>query len=666
MSEEGAAASVSASGARAISAGESIGVAVSGDNARVVVLPAAAAHWARTVVAPAGTGFLPGSASGVFVGRERELLELRALLTGGGGTAAVTQQVAVRAIHGLGGVGKSTLALQYAHRYRDAYSLVWWVGAETAESIVSGLAGLAMALCPQWAGAVGPDERAAWAVLWLQEHEGWLLVFDNVEDPGVLKPYVGTLHRGHHLATSRKATGWHAVARPMALGLLPLQEAVDLLTRIAFPEREPSGEDWEAATELARVLGCLPLALEQAGAYVHETGIGLVEYRRSLGLVLGEASEGIDPERTIARIWDRTLVAVSGRDPLTVVLLDAMAWMAPDDIPRALLGPLAPDLAALSRALGVLHAYNMVSFTSPGHISIHRLVQTVLRNRPQSPGEALAGRPNAEYALQQALPSDAEDDASAADQWQQVLPHIDALAESTPADNIPTSDMADAYLATAQYLFRRQRDAQTVTLRQLILAQREQDLGDTHRDTLSSRNNLALAYVEAGYVELALPILESNLAQREQVLGDTHSETIAARNNIGYAYVEIGNLEQAIPMLEFALTQYEQTIGDNHPDSLTARHNLAHAYVEAGDLEQAIPLLESTLAQREQVIGDQHPYTLTTRHILGYAYAQAGNLERAIPLLEIALAQFKETLGDNHPYTRTAHADLSRARQAPS
>jgi hypothetical protein len=178
VSEERAA----ASGERAIAAGESIGVAVSGDNARVVVLPTEAVHWARTVVAPAGAGFLPGSASGVFVGRESELLELRALLTGGG-TAAVTQQVSVRAIHGLGGVGKSTLALQYAHRYRDAYTLVWWVGAETAESIVSGLAGLAMALCPQWAGAVGPDERAAWAVLWLQEHEGWLLVFDNVEDP---------------------------------------------------------------------------------------------------------------------------------------------------------------------------------------------------------------------------------------------------------------------------------------------------------------------------------------------------------------------------------------------------------------------------------------------------------------------------------------------------
>lgn len=643
----------SASGERSIAAGESIGVAVSGDGARVVVLPAEAVHWARTVEAPAGAGFLPGSASGVFVGREGELAELRSLLTGEG-TAAVTQQVAVRAIHGLGGVGKSTLALQYAHRYRESYSLVWWLGAETAESIVTGLAGLAMALCPQWAGAVGPDERAAWAMLWLQEHEGWLLVFDNVEDPAVLKPYVGTLHRGHHLATSRRATGWHAVARPMALGLLPLEEAVDLLTRIAFPERAPSGAERGSAAELARVLGCLPLALEQAGAYVHETGAGLEAYRRSLELVLDDASEGIDPERTIARIWGQTISAISRRDPLAVALLNAMAWLAPDDIPRGLLMPLAPDEVALNRALGVLHSYNMVSFTEPGNISVHRLVQTVLRNK-----DPRAGRRDAERALQQATPSHDEDDVSAADRWQQLLPHIDALAESTPPQGVPTEDLALAYLAAAQHLFRQGRDSQTITLRQLVLAHAEQTAGDSHTFTWAARNNLAGAYTAAGNVEQSIPLLEAALTQHERDLGRTHPDTLAVRHNLADAYASAEDLQRAIPLMKTSLAQHEQVLGPTHSETLRARYLLAHAYLQARDLEQAIPLMETTLTQYEQAFGDTHIDTLTARNGLAMTYLQAGDLARAVLLLETTLSQRKQVLGDTHPHTMNTRATLA-------
>lgn len=649
-----------ASGERSIAAGESIGVAVSGDNARVVVLPAEAVHWARTVVAPAGSGFLPGSASGVFVGRDSELRELRGLLTGGG-TAAVTQQVAVRAIHGLGGVGKSTLALQYAHRYRESYSLVWWVTAETVESIVSGLAGLAMALCPQWAGTVGPDERAAWAMLWLQEHGEWLLVFDNVEDPGVLKPYAGTLHRGHHLATSRKATGWHAVARPMALGLLPVEDAVDLLCRIAFPERAPSHEEWLAATELARVLGCLPLALEQAGAYVHETGAGLEEYRGSLGLVLDEASEGIDPERTITRIWEQTIVAVSEREPLAVVLLNAMAWLAPDDIPRAFLRPLTPDSVTLNRALGVLHSYNMVSFTDQKDISVHRLVQTVLRNRPHGSGDEPPGRLDAESVLAQVSQSAAEHGTLEPDRWQPLLPHVMALAESTPTGSVPTQETARSYLIVAQYLFQQQRDGQTVTLRQQVLAQSERDFGDTDMRTLAARNNLALAHNQAGDPEEAIPLLKTTLTQHEQLLGDTAPATLVARGNLALAYTRSRDLERAIPLLRTTLTQHEELLGDTAPDTLTARHNLACAYVEADDLERGIPLLRTALAQREEVLGSTDPLTLSSRNALARAYLLAGDLEQAVPLLETTLAQREKVLGDTHPYTLTTRALLAAA-----
>ncbi|MFK3736048.1 NB-ARC domain-containing protein, partial [Streptomyces sp. NPDC088090] len=257
------------------------GVQITGDHARVVMLPEQAVEWARTVQAPAGSVFLPGSVSGVFVGREDELAALEEMLSGEG-AAAVVQPSRARAIHGLGGVGKSTLALHYADRMRDRYSLVWWIAAESPEEILAGLAGIAARLCPQWALTVGVDERAAWAVTWLGWHPGWLLVFDNVEDPAHLRPHLGTLGGGHHLITSRRATGWHAIAPTMPLGLLPLDQAADLLCTIAFPGTAPTDVQQQTARRLAEELGCLPLALEQAGAYVHRTGRDMDTYRGSL------------------------------------------------------------------------------------------------------------------------------------------------------------------------------------------------------------------------------------------------------------------------------------------------------------------------------------------------------------------------------------------------
>ncbi|MDN5385328.1 tetratricopeptide repeat protein, partial [Streptomyces sp. LB8] len=605
-----------ATGVRSMAVGGNVGVAITGDGARVVMLPAEAVRWAREVEAPPGAVNLPGSASGQFVGRQDELAKLRRMLTDQG-EAAVTQISGVRAVHGLGGIGKSTLALHYAHAYRHTYMLVWWINASSSEQIVTGLAGLAMRLCPQWAATVGVQERAAWAILWLQWHPGWLLIFDNVEDPADLRHYLGTLPDGHHLATSRIATGWHKIAPTMALGLLDPEAAVDLLCTLAFgPEHTPTPKQRSDAAALAADLGHLPLALEQAGAYLYETGTSLADYRQMLGQVMDTAAGGIDPERTIARIWRHTLAAVERRNPQAVTLLNAMAWLAPDDIPRSLLAPLCPDPLALGEALGALHAYNMISFSADRQsVSVHRLVQTVLRYQPASSDGYPPGRQEAEHLIQHATP-DEDTDTS---QWERLLPHVIAVAESTPPHCPASTATADVYHAAADYLDRQGRDAHTIPLRTAALTQCEQVLGDTHPHTLTSRNNLAYAYRAAGDLKRAIPLYETTLTQCEQVLGDTHPDTLTSRNNLAGAYESAGDLERAIPLYEAVLTQCEQMLGDTHPHTLTSRNNLAYAYESAGDLKRAIPLYETTLAQREQVLGDTHPDTLTSRNNLAGA-----------------------------------------------
>ncbi|MFD7875890.1 tetratricopeptide repeat protein, partial [Streptomyces sp. NPDC059766] len=526
----------------------SIGVAISGDGARVVMLPAEAVHWAREVHAPSGAVNLPGSASGVFIGRGDELGALRGMLAEAG-EVAVTQSSRSRAIHGLGGIGKSALALHYAHTYRTSYTLVWWITAETTDQIVTGLAGLALRLCSQWATTADVQERAAWAILWLQWHPGWLLVFDNVEDPADLSHYLGTLPDGHHLATSRKATGWQTIAPTLPLGLLTPEASADLLCTLAFGDaRALSPGQREQATALAAELGHLPLALEQAGAYLFETGTDLADYRALLGQVLDTAAGGIDPERTIARVWHHTLAAIESRNPKAVGALRAMAWLAPDGIPRSLLTPLFPDILALGQALGVLHAYNMISFSADRRtVSMHRLVQAVLQHHPTTePGEHPPGRHEAEHLIRQALPD--QDDAT--EPWEELLPHVFAHAASIPPDSPASTETADTYEAAAQYLYRQGRDAHTVPLRTSTLAQRERVLGDSHPSTLISRGNLASAYQAMGDLGRAIPLHETTLAQSEQVLGDTHPDTLISRNNLASAYQAVGDLGRAIPLYE--------------------------------------------------------------------------------------------------------------------
>ncbi|GAA4766338.1 FxSxx-COOH system tetratricopeptide repeat protein [Streptomyces sanyensis] len=644
-----------------MAAGGNVGVAITGDGARVVTLPAEAADWARTIQAPPGAGNLPNSPSGVFVGRESELAELRRLLCAEG-EAAVTQASGTRAIHGLGGIGKSTLALHYAHTHRHDYTLVWWITAQDTDQIIASLAALTTRLCPHWAATTGQSERAAWAILWLQWHPGWLLVFDNVEDPADLRHYLGTLTDGHHLATSRTATGWHAIAPTMPLGLLAPDAATTLLCTLALGEgHTPAPAQRRDTATLAAELGYLPLALEQAGAYLYETGTTLADYQDMLGQVMDTAAGGIDPERTIARIWRHTLTAIEQRNPQAITLLHAMAWLAPDDIPRTLLAPLCTTRPALGEALGVLHAYNMISHSPDRrHVNIHRLIQTVLRQQPSEPDAPPPGRHDAESLIQQAIP----DDQTNTPDWEQLLPQALAVAESTPPHTPASTKTANAYEAVAQHLHRQGRDAHSIPLHEAALTQYEQVLGDTHPDTLQSRNNLACASRAAGDLERAIPLHETTLTQYEQVYGGTHPYTLNSRINLAAAYQEVGDLGRAILLLEATLPQYEEVLGDTHPYTLHSRNFLACAYQAVGDLERAIPLCEATLAQREEVLGDTHPDTLTSRNFLACAYQAVGDLERAIPLCEATLAQREEVLGDTHPDTLTSRNNLANAYQA--
>ncbi|MFB7329834.1 FxSxx-COOH system tetratricopeptide repeat protein, partial [Streptomyces sp. NPDC056190] len=625
------------------------------------VLPAEALHAPERVPAARGTSNLPPTA--LCLGREEELVWLRRVLTCQG-EGAITQSGAVQ---GLGGVGKSTLALHYAHRNRGDYTLIWWINAASPDEIETSLTSLTHTLVPGWAATAGRQAQVAWARQWLAWHPGWLLVYDNVEDPDDLTPYIGALHQGHHLATSRRTTGWSDSAPTLTLGNLDPDDATTLLCRLVFKDAAPTPRQQADARALTADLGHFPLAIKQAGAYLAQNrGISLDAYRRRLDTKLGKTAHGIDAERTIARIWNVTLHALEKDNPLAVGVLHIAAWLAPDDIPHTLLTTPGTDPDDTAEAIGTLAAYSMVTDTGTT-LSIHRLVQTVLRTAQNTdatqPPRHLQGRDHAEQAVLHSLASHPGQDSTTDSQWDTLTPHLVTLAATTPPGH-HNAPLTDAYDAVAGRLHEQGHTARTIPLFKATLAQREQVLGDTHPHTLTSRHNLATAYESAGDLGRAIPLFEVTLAQCEQVLGDTHPQTLASRNNLAGAYESAGNLGRAIPLHETTLAQCEQVLGDTHPDTLASRHNLAYAYRAAGDLERAIPLFEATLAQCKQVLGDTHPRTLASRSNLAGAYRVAGDLERAIPLHEATLAQCEQVLGDTHPETLASRNNLAYAYRA--
>jgi hypothetical protein len=356
--------------------------------------PAAAADRPRFPTALPPVWNLPFQRNPTFTGRQQELTALAAALKPGG-TAAVTQ-----VLRGAGGVGKTTLAVEYAYQQRGLFDAVWWVRAEQPATLISDLAELGAAL--RLAEASQPDQHlTALAVRrWLADHDRWLLVLDNAaapESPSGLRAPLGRLVdllpqvvHGQVLVTSRDAH-WDHHATLAELEVFTPDEAVAfLLAR--------SGSDEEtAATEIAGLLGWLPLALEQAGAYVRETQLSLRGYQTRLEqapskLLRRGAPRDRDPADTVATTWQLSLEQVSAV-PGATTLLEVCAFLAPDDIPRTLLdrlsglaelpaelAVLADDVVALDEAVGGLRRFGLLK-ASPEAVAVHRLVQQVARDR---------------------------------------------------------------------------------------------------------------------------------------------------------------------------------------------------------------------------------------------------------------------------------------------
>ncbi len=625
---------------------------------------------------------IPFPRNPAFTGREEILAALTTQLASGG--AAVVGQV----LQGAGGVGKTALAIEYAWRQRAAFEVVWWVRTEESTTLVGDYADLAVALGLEEAGLAEQHAQVLAVRGWLESHDRWLLVFDNADAPDTptgLDHPLAQLHdllprvvHGQVLLTSRDAS-WERHATLTELEVFTPEEAT------AFLLARSGSRDQAAATQIAALLGWLPLALEQAGAYAHETRLALTAYLKrlqqfpALTLRKGQARDR-RPADTVATTWQVSLERV--RPVLgAVALLEVCAFLAPEEVPRELfaqdLQPPAEDLAvlasdpfALDDAVGALRRFGLVKATEET-ITVHRLLQQVIRDHlDRAVAASRAGV--AAQLVATAFPTEGLSDPGVWPRCAALLPHALAVSGHAEQRQVEPDKVSLLLDRAASYLHGRGRYADAQPLFKRALAIREARLGPDHPDTATSLNNLANVLHGQGDLQGARILHQRALAIREARLGPDHPDTATSLNNLALVLHAQGDLQGAHPLYQRALAIREARLGPDHPTTAYSLSNLASVLHDQGDLQGARILHQRALAIYEARLGPDHPDTAYSLEKLALVLHAQGDLDGARPLFERALAIREARLGPDHP--TTAHSlgnlalvlhgqsDLNRAR----
>jgi Tfp pilus assembly protein PilF len=610
-----------------------------------------------------------------FLGRGDSLAAIKAALSRYEGRVAIT------ALHGLRGVGKTTLAAAYAELHRGDYRATWWIRAETLSTMRADLTGLAVRL--GWVAADAKEEPALAAVAEHLRHEGEgiLLIYDNAIDAAALKPYLPRGGAAHVLVTSN-AHAWRGIAEPVELRLWPKEIGADYLIARTAREAERA-----AAESLSEALGGLPLAHEQAAAYCERLNVALAEYAQRFQAAPArllddtrDAPAEYHDGLTVAKTFALAIEEAGKLHPAAEPLIVHAALLAPEPIPlflfaegREKLGePLASALSddELDEAVAALRAFALVdpeTIADERDVSIvtdcirlHRLVRQVAAARYGEAAHDQMRRALIE-AVRTIYPEGVFNDPRS---WPRAR-RLDAIALAlVDGDAIPRgSEVVAAFQLGRMALYRMAALAAYAQARPLFeraLSICETVLGPEHPDTAASLSNLALLLQRQGDLAGARPLYESALAIKQTLLGPEHPEVAANLNNLATLLQDQSELAAARPLYESALAIRETALGAEHPDTVMSLSNLATLLHAQGDLAAARPLSERTLAIREKVLGSEHPDTAVSLNNLAALLMNQGDLAAARPLFERAVSIGEKVLGPEHPDTATRVSNLGR------
>jgi len=625
------------------------------------------------------------SLGSLFKGRETCLRDL-----GSGLQRERTHVAAIvskQAVYGLGGVGKTRLAVEYALAHQDDYSALLFVSAATPEALRRNLAALCgpLVLNLQQQDASEEEIRSAAVLWWLREHPAWFLIFDSVDTlpaASAVERLLPQLQGGHVIITSR-VSQWSPAVRTIEVDVLSEDDAVAFLLARTEGRRSLTATDEADARVLARELDGLALALEQAGAAISTLRVSIAEYLRRWREREPKLREWHNERLTkypgsLATTWDATFAELEAP---ARALLQLLCWFAPESIPPAVLATDAakeavaagvemlfstkqrPETSSpvdVEGALAALAGFSLLKW-EPGNdrFRIHRLVEEITRERvPAAQREFWLGK--VLILILDYLPKDPPPhDVRSWSTWEPLRPHVVAAIEAAEAEGIryPTSELMKGL---GVLLLKKALWAEAEPLLRRALAIDEERCGPTHAEVGTHLNNLTAVLRATNRMREAEEVMRRSIAIEIQNFGEWNPRLARRLSELGSLVHGTGRLSEAEPLLRRALVIAERTSGPASVDVSRCLDNLAQLLADTNRIAEAEQLTMQALTIAEKNLGENHPDIGTILNNLALLYKVSNRLGEAERLLMRALTIAEKHFGENHPQVADALFNLAQ------
>jgi tetratricopeptide (TPR) repeat protein len=605
-------------------------------------------------------------------------------------------------VWGMGGAGKSQLALSYLQRYRTEYNATFWIQADQTASIDRDFLAIYRLLTGTTPSLSDPDPEDVKreVLVWFARASGkYLVIFDGADslhqtdkDFVELSEYCPGSPNTHVIITSRSSIA-KSLSTFGGVSVEELDESQSVELFLACAEIQSARDGVLAETKLiVHELGHLALAVSMAGKYVSQTprlssnlSAYLDEFRSRRRDLLSET-----PDKLVARydhsvmtVWETSYDAVFKHLPEASRLLTLLSFIHYDDIFLDMFGldidtgstAVAPWMSVLGYQMGVdlhqleecfriLENYSLCQRNMmQTSYSIHRLVHAWGNDRLQGVGE---GVEDYWYAASHILDdyietiSDRQDGPATK---LRVVPHLtDNIHSFEKVSKVSDWNKVDRLEIVERFgiFFRnigRWNDA--AVSQKEVLEKRQRILGDEHPSTITAISNLAITLSDQGKLDKAASMKREVLEKRQRILGDEHPSTITAMSNLANTLSDQGKLDEAASMRKEVLEKMQRILGNEHPNTITAISNLANTLSDQGKLDEAASMMREVLRKRQQILGDEHPDTIKAMNNLAITLSDQGKLDKAASMMREVLRKRQQILGDEHPDTIKAMNNLA-------